>query len=122
MSTPQEIENQPSVNRPVDEPMDMARAVRQLRELVCGLGAGLLIVSLAFTAYVYKQNHNLSSSITLRQRQITQLQSNDSSLKYLLNELVKYSNGKPEMMALFARHGIQVNPTAASTAPSTPPR
>ena len=116
MSTPQEIENQPGMNRPVDEPMDVAAAVGQLRELVCGLGVGLLIVSLALTAYVYKQNRNLTASITLRQHQISQLQANDSSLKYLLNELVKYSNGKPELMALFARHGIQVNPTPASSA------
>jgi hypothetical protein len=121
MNTPQEVENQPGTNRPVGEPMDATAAIGQLRELVCGLGAGLLIVSLALTAYVYKQNRNLTAAITIRQHQISQLQSNESSLKYLLTELVKYSNGKPELAALFARHGIQVNPAAASSSP-TPQR
>jgi len=120
MSTPQEVENQAGVNRPVDEPMDVVRAIGQLRDLVCGLGAVLLIVSLAFTAYVYKQNRNLSASATVRQHQITTLQSNEASLKALLTELVKYSSGKPELIALFARHGIQVNATPASSAPAAP--
>jgi hypothetical protein len=55
----------------------------------------------------------------LRQRQISQLQANESSLGYLLTELVKYSNGKPELMALFTKHGMQVKPPAPA-APSQP--
>lgn len=123
MSTPQEIQNQPSTNRPVDEPMDVATAVGQLRVLVCGLGAGLLIVSLMLTAFVYKQNRNLTGTTAVRQRQIAQLQATESSLGYLLNELAKYSAGKPELTALFTKRGIQVNrpPTAAPSQP-TPQR
>ena len=117
MSAPQE--NQPGANRPVDEPMDVTTAVRQLRVLVCGLGAGLLIVSIALTAFVYKQNRNLIVSTTLRQRQISQLQATESSLGYLMSELAKYSVGKPELMALFTKHGIELHPPAAA-APSQP--
>lgn len=119
MNAPEEIQNQPSTNRPVDEPMDVAAAVGQLRVLVCGLGAGLLIVSLAFSAFVYKQNRNLTGAITLRQRQLSQLQATDLSLRYLLTELAKYSSGRSELRAVFARHGIQVQPPSAA-APSVP--
>ena len=119
MSAPQEIQNQPSANRPVDEPMDVTTAVRQLRVLVCGLGAGLLIVSIALTSFVYKQNRNLIGTITVRQRQISQLQAAESSLGYLMGELAKYSAGKPELMALFTKHGIELRPPAAA-APSQP--
>jgi hypothetical protein len=119
MSAPQEVQNQSSANRPVDEPMDVATAVRQLRVLVCGLGAGLLIVSVALTAFVYKQNRNLIGTATIRQRQISQLQATESSLGYLMGELAKYSAGKPELLALFAKHGVEFHPSAAA-APSQP--
>jgi hypothetical protein len=123
MSTPQEIQNQPTTNKPVDEPMDLATAVGQLRGLVCGLGAGLLVVSLMFTAFVYKQNRNLSATTVLHQRQITQLQATEAPLGYLLNELAKYSAGKPELAGLFARHGVQLHPPGpAAPAQPTPQR
>ena len=80
MSTPQEMQDQPGANGPADESMNLATAVRQLRVLVCGLGAGLLIVSLALTAFVFKQNRNLTATTALRQRQISQLQASGSSL------------------------------------------
>ena len=119
MSTPQEIQNDPGANGPADESMNLATAVRQLRMLVCGLGVGLLIVSLTLTAFVYKQNRNLLGTITLRQRQISQLQASGASMGYLLNELAKYSNGRPELMALFAKHGMEVHGAAPAT-PSQP--
>ena len=119
MTTPQEIQSQSSMNRPVDEPMDTATAIGQLRLLVCGLGAALLIVSLTFTAFVYKQNRNLTGTTAVRQRQITQLQATEAPLGYLLNELAKYSNGKPELAALFTKHGVQLNRPPA-TAPAQP--
>ena len=123
MSTPQEIQNDPGANGPADESMNLATAVRQLRMLVCGLGAGLLIVSLVLTAFVYKQNRNLAGTTTLRQRQISQLQASGSSLTYLLNELAKYSNGRPELAALFAKHGMEIHtPTAAAPSQPSPQR
>lgn len=121
MSTSQEIQNQPTTNRSVDEPMDVASAVGQLRGLVCGLGAALLIVSLTFTAFVYKQNRNLGATTVLRQRQIAQLQATQAPLAYLLNELAKYSAGRPDLSALFAKHGVQIHPPG-SAAPPQPQR
>lgn len=123
MSTPEDIHNQPTGGRhlderqPVGESMDMAAAVGQLRGLVCGLGAGLLIVSLAFTAFVYKQNRNLSGTTAARHRQVLQLQQNEQSLDFLANELARYSVGKPELTALFTKHGIQVTPPVAASQP-----
>ena len=101
--------------RSVDQPMVVAMAIGQLRTLVCGLGVALLVVSLALSAYVLKQNRNLSGDMRARQTQISQLQANRQQITYALNELAKYSVGKPELTALFAKHGIQITSTPAAT-------
>jgi hypothetical protein len=126
MSTPEEIQNQENENAAsqsptVAEPLDVEAAVRQLRMLVCGLGAGLLVVSLGLSAFVYKQNRNLTAAISGRERQIAQLQANQQPLMFALNELGKYSVGKPELMAVFTRHGIQITSPSEAGAPVPPP-
>jgi hypothetical protein len=133
MSTPEEIQSQegegavqPSETRheSVPESMDLTAAVRQLRALVCGLGAGLLIVSLVLSAFVYKQNRNLTGAINMRLRQSAQLQANQQPVMYAVNELGKYSVGKPELLAIFARHGIQIkspSEVGASVPQTAPP-
>jgi hypothetical protein len=120
MSTPEEIESESagsgsSVTRAVEGPLDMARAIDQLRALVCGLGAGLLVVSLALTAFVYKQNRNLVGTTTLRQRQIAQFQANERSVNSVITALIQYSSGKPELIKVLARHGLQVAPPPAAS-------
>ena len=135
MNTPEEIQRQegegavqPSEtgHESVPESMDLTAAVRQLRALVCGLGAGLLIVSLVLSAFVFKQNRNLTATINARQRQLAQLLVNQQPVIYAINELGKYSVGKPELLAIFARHGIQIKSpleTGASVPePATPAR
>jgi len=117
-----EIHNVPTGNSPsavasVSEPMDVQAAIGQLRILVCGLGAGLVIVSLALTAFVFKQNRNLAATIAVRQHQLSQLQANGQVLDYVVNELAKYSAGKPELTAIFTKHGVQVTPTAGTFPP-----
>ncbi len=128
MSTPEEIQSrggegavQPSEmgHESVPESMDLTAAVRQLRALVCGLGAALLIVSLALSAFVFKQNRNLLGAISMRQHQIAQLQVNQQPVMYAVNELGKYSVGKPELMAIFTRHGIQIK-SPSETGASVP--
>jgi hypothetical protein len=129
MSTPEEIESQSSFehgqsseNRlrtasAVDAPMDVAPAIDQLRALVCGLGVGLLVVSLAFTAFVFKQNRDLIAGKTAHEQQIARLQANEHSVDYLVDALVKYSAGKPDLMALLAKHRLQVAPPTKSASP-----
>jgi hypothetical protein len=129
MSTPEEIESQPRSERgqstanslrttsTVDAPMDVAAAIDQLRALVCGLGVGLLVVSLAFTAFVFKQNRDLIAGKTAHERQIARLQANEHSMDYLVDQLVKYSTGKPDLTALLAKHGLQVASPPKSAAP-----
>jgi hypothetical protein len=97
--------------------MDVVTAIDQLRALVCGLGVGLLVVSLALTAFVYKQNRDLVAGTVAHERQVARLQANERSANYLVNALVHYSSGKPELMGLLARHGLQVAPPP-STQPS----
>ena len=113
-------ESRPS-QRLIDQPMDLALAVSQLRGLVCGLGAGLLVVSLALSAFVLKQNRNLAATIGARQRQISQLRTNQQQIAYVVSELARYSVGKPELMALFKKHGVQIAPTPTSTEPASGP-
>ncbi len=43
-------DNNSKATSSVDAPVDVATAIDQLRTLVCGLGVGLLVVSLALTA------------------------------------------------------------------------
>jgi hypothetical protein len=124
MSTPEEIQSQPVApgvgqSQPVAGPMDVAKSIEQLRVLVCGLGAGLLAVSVALSAFAFKQNRNLAGTIAARQRQISQLQVTEQPMDYAVNELVKYSTGKPELVALLARRGIRVTPTPTATQPSS---
>jgi len=109
-------ESQPS-QRPINQPMDVPTAIGQLRALVCGLGVALVVVSLTLSAFVLKQNRNLAGAIHARQGQISQLRANGQQITYVLNELAKYSIGKPELTALFAKHGIQVENTNAATEP-----
>ena len=130
MSTPEEIQSQERENamnqsetrgQSVPEPLDVAAAVQQLRTLVCGLGAGLLIVSLGLSAYIYKQNRNFTAATNQRERQIAQLQANQQPLMYALNELGKYSVGKPELLAIFSRHGIQITAPSEAGLPASKP-
>jgi hypothetical protein len=126
MNTPEDIRDQAAETgagetESANQPLDLSTAVKQLRVLVCGLGAGLLVVSLAFGAFVYKQNRNLSGVIGARRRQITQMQTSQQQIGYVLNELAVYSNGKPELIALFTKHGIQLTPKSAPTGAVPPP-
>ncbi|HUI07067.1 MAG TPA: hypothetical protein VL486_08675 [Verrucomicrobiae bacterium] len=121
MSNPDENQGQAGETRPpqrpADQPMDVPTAIGQLRSLVCGLGVGLAVVSLALSAFVLKQNRNLAGTIRARQAQIVQLRSNRQQITYVLNELAKYSMGKPELTALFAKHGVRVENTGSATEP-----
>jgi len=131
MSTPEEVDSQSrfehgqsSENRlrtasAANAPMDVASAIDQLRALVCGLGVGLLVVSLAFTAFVFKQNRDLIAVKATHEEQIARLQANEHTVDYLVDALVKYSSGKPDLMALLAKHGLQVAP--ATKSPPPPP-
>ncbi len=130
MSTPEEIRGQagetaagetPPAQRLIDQPMDLATAVAQLRTLVCGLGAGLLVVSVALSAFVFKQNRNLAGAAYARQRQVAQLRANQQQINYVVDGLAKYSAGKPELMALFAKRGIRITSTPATTEPFSAP-
>lgn len=125
MSTPEEFESQSPAESgssiddnskstsSVDGPVDVATAIDQLRTLVCGLGVGLLVVSLALTAFVYIQNRNLVAGTTVHKRQVAQLLASERSVDNLVKALIQYSSGKPELMGLLARHGLQAAPPAS---------
>ena len=125
MSNPDEIQTPAaetrSPQRPIDQPMDVATAIGQLRALTCGLGVALLVVSVVLSAFILKQNRNLTGAVHARQQQISQLMANRQQFTYVLNELAKYSTGKPELTALFAKHGMQITSPPATTEPVPSP-
>jgi hypothetical protein len=111
MSVPEEIQNETQSEQPIaEQPMDLATAVGQLRLMVCGLAVGLIVVSLALSGFIFKQTRDLSAATNNRQHQIAELQVARKPTLSLLNELAKYSVGKPELTALFIKHGIQITP------------
>jgi hypothetical protein len=118
MSTPEEIQNETQS----DQPVDVAAAVGQLRLLVCGLGAALIFVSLVLSAFVLKQNRDLKAVTHNRAQQLAQLQATQKPMMNVLNELAKYSVGKPELTAIFTKHGLKYSPTAVTEQPASLPQ
>jgi hypothetical protein len=118
MNAPEEIQSEMQTA----QPMNLAAAVGQLRVLVCGLGAGLILVSLLLSAFVLKQNRDLAAVTNNRQRQFAQLAATQRPMMVVLSELAKYSMGKPELTAIFAKHGLQFAPTNGAGQPSSAPQ
>ena len=99
-------------------PMSTEQSIEQLRVIICILGAGLLILMLAFAAFVWKQNRNLNAQTNIRLQQTAQMRQVQARWVPTLNELAVYSRTKPELMAIFAKHGIEI--TVPATQPTTP--
>src|SRR5271154_2245763 len=113
MSTPEEI----AVETVSDQPMNVATAVGQLRLLVCGLGVGLILVSLTLSALVFKLNRDMTASTNNHLAEVAQLQAQERPVLNVLNELARYSAGKPELVAIFTRHGLQFTPGTPGSQP-----
>ena len=91
----------------------------QLRLLVCGLGAMLLVLSLTFNLFVWKQNRNIVSMSNMRLQQMSQLQNRVRALASLTQELATYSAGRPELIRIFNRYGLELR--SATNTPSVQP-
>jgi hypothetical protein len=117
MSGPEEIQSETQS----EQPMDLTIAVGQLRMLVCALGGGLILVSLILSAFVLKQNRDLAAVANNHQRQLAQMSAAQRPMVTVLDELARYSAGKPELTAIFTKHGLQFS-AASVTGPagSTP--
>ena len=102
---------------PAPGPLDLTQAVWQLRLLVCGFGAALLVLSLAFNMFVWKQNRNITAVTQSRLNQAVQLDARVKQLTIVANDLGNYSAGKPELVAIFSRYGVQLKPAPAATQP-----
>lgn len=87
-------------------------AVEQLRALVVGLGAVVLVVALCFTAFMAKLTYNTKAVTGARQQQLVTLQTNVKKLGVVANDLGNYSAGRPELLAIFRSHGIEVKSPA----------
>ena len=91
--------------------MDVSAAVGQLRKIVCALGAGLLVLSLSVNVFVVKQNRNLKALVDSRQGQVKQMEAVQRQWLPVVNELVQYSQGRPELQAVMQKCGISLSPS-----------
>ena len=109
---------------PAETPLDVGRAVWQLRVVVCGLGVALLVSSLTFNVFVWKQNRNIAAQTAARASQVSRLQASQQRLVPAVQELARYSAANPELTAVFSRFGIDlsVTSTGAPSAPAAAPQ
>src|SRR5256885_13077430 len=98
---------------------DLTQAVWQLRATVCGLAAMVLVLSVAFNLFVWKQNRNLVAMANGRKRQISQLDGRVKNLSKMVGDLALYSEGHPELLGVFSRYGIELR--HGTNAPSAKP-
>jgi hypothetical protein len=104
MSAPSETT--PVVAGPTTD--ELRATVDQLRRLVCGLGLGLSLVSAVVGIWAWKQGRDLLAMADVHRGQLLRLRANQQRLGAVAADLAEYSTGKPELMALFQRHGITV--------------
>jgi hypothetical protein len=106
-----------------EAPVDVTRAMWQLRAVACGLGAAVLVLSLTFNVFVWKQNRNITWQTSARLSRLTPLRASQQRLEAALNELARYSVSNPDLMAVFKRHGAEISatPTGTPSAPATAP-
>ncbi len=105
MSTPPDKAN-PSPG--VEHVFDATRAVWQLRVLVCGLGLGLVALSVTFTLFVYWQYGNITAETRNRVHQASQLKASREQLSPVLDDLGAYSQSNAEVRAVIEKFGGQV--------------
>jgi len=74
-------------------------------------------LSLAFNMFVWKQNRNITAVTQTRLNQAVQLDARVKQLTVVANDLGNYSAGKPELVAIFSRYGVQLKPAAAPPQP-----
>ena len=102
---------------PSPGPLDLTEAVWQLRVLVCGLGAALLILSVAFNLFVWKQNRNINAMSQVRVQQVGLMETRVKQLSQVANDLANYSEGKPELLAIFTKYGLELKSTPPAKQP-----
>ncbi len=107
-----------------EPPLDMMQALWQLRMLCCGLGLGLIVVSLALTGFIVKQFRDIRAETNARtqqaaqvHQQMIQIQNNQQRLRPIVEELARYSFGNPALMEVFTRAGLNLNASQPSNAP-----
>lgn len=110
------MSNEPT-SSPAPTTLDLVQAVWQLRALVCGLGAALLLLSLSFNVFVWKQNRNITAATRQRQQQAAQIDARVRELTKAANEFANYSASKPELVAIFSRYGLELKQNPAATQP-----
>ena len=104
---------------PAPPGLDLTEAVWQLRILVFGLGALLFILSAAFNLYVLKQNRNITALTHARLQQPKLLDAQVKRLTMIANDLGNYSAGRPELIGIFSRYGVELK--SATNARSAQP-
>lgn len=93
-------------------PAEVESALQQMRTQICGLGLGCILVSIGLSIFIITQNLSLGRGTKLRTKQIAAITDSLEVLKPALDDLAAYSSANPELLAIFARHGLQIDQQA----------
>lgn len=83
--------------------------VSQIRFQLACLAVALVVLSLAFSVFVMKQNRNISFAIRVCEQQTQQTTELLKRWQPVLNELAGYSLNNAQLSAIFSRYGLQIN-------------
>ena len=123
-SADQPVEHQPAsagyTLPPETEVVDVDEALHPMRVQIVGLGAAFIVVSLAFSAFVYKQSNGIQASVQDRNAKIEQMRRAEQQMLPVLNELAGYSVNKADLMAIFGRYGLQIGQQPPAGTPPAP--
>lgn len=96
-----------------------------MRTMVSGLGLGMIVLCVAFGAFVFKQNRLVAIATSAYGNQAEQIRANIQKPETLkqweqaLNELAQYSKGNPQLEEIFRKYRINIS-GAGEPAPKAP--
>ncbi|SRR5260221_12429437 len=97
-----------------------AGGTNDLRTMVLGLGLGMIVLCVAFGAFIIRQNMLVTLAHKARVQQADQLKGQLQKPEVLkqwemaLNELAEYSKGNPELTAIFNKYRVDISSTGST--------
>ena len=116
MSTPSShsqlpTENVAAVHDPLASTITMVWAVA-----VAGF-----VISMGFSFFLWQQSVHLKAQRAEQKIVLANIDNIQLGLRPMLQEIINVSTGNQELLALFAKYGIQVLPPLGNSTPATPP-
>lgn len=103
-------------------------ALNDVRSMLLGMGLGMIVLCVAFGAFVIRQNLLVSQTTKFRLQQAEQVKGGLQKQEALkqwelaLNELAQYSKGNSELVAIFTKYRVDISNAGATTPPAPEPK